>query len=152
MESELAQVSAIAHDLHDTMMAFRQKYGYGRAIAAPQIGVLKQIIYLNTGDLRQIIVNPVIKEASEEMMVLWDDCMSFPNLLVQVERHVSCVVDYRNEFWEERSLRLQGDLSELMQHEIDHLHGMLATMRAIDGESFALKSQIEHLTGSEFTN
>jgi peptide deformylase len=151
-ENELVQVRAIALDLHDTMKAFRQMYGYGRAIAAPQIGVLKQVIYINTGELRQVIVNPVISEPSEKMIELWDDCMSFPDLLVRVERHASCVVDYRNEFWEERSIRLKGDLSELIQHEIDHLHGILATMRAIDGTSFALKSQKGHLAGLAFAN
>jgi peptide deformylase len=151
-ESELAQLRAVVQDLLDTMMDFRQKYGYGRAIAAPQIGVLKQIIYLNTGELRQIIFNPVISEPSQEMIALWDDCMSFPGLLVRVERHISCVVDYRNEYWEERSFRLEGDLSELLQHEIDHMHGTLATMRAIDGASLALKSQKEHLVGASFAN
>lgn len=151
-ESELHQIGSIAQDLHDTMVAFRQERGYGRAIAAPQIGELKQIVYLNIGEIRQLFVNPVISEKSEEMIELWDDCMSFPNLLVKVSRHVSCVVDYRNEYWEGRSLRLEGDLSELMQHEIDHLHGILATMRAIDDSSFALKSQRKHLPGVAFAN
>ena len=152
MEDEIEQVRATAKDLHDTMMAFRLKHGYGRAIAAPQIGVLKQIIYMNTGELSQVIVNPSISEPSEKKIELWDDCMSFPDLLVRVPRHASCVVDYHNEYWEKRSLRLEGDYSELLQHEIDHLHGILATMRAIDGRSFALKSQRGLIPGASFAN
>jgi peptide deformylase len=86
-------------------------------------------------------VNPVLLDRSEEMMELWDNCMSFPDLLVRLRRHRRCRIRYRDLQWNEREMALEDDLSELLQHECDHLDGVLAVMRAIDGRSFAWASE-----------
>jgi peptide deformylase len=75
------------------------------------------------------------------MMEVWDDCMCFPDLLVRVLRHRRIRLTFRDLDWKGRSLDLEGDLAELLQHEYDHLDGILAVSRAIDGKSFALRSQ-----------
>ena len=75
----------------------------------------------------------------EEMMELLDDCMSFPNLLVRVRRYRHCVLRYLDENWEAREMKLDDDMAELIQHEYDHLDGILATMRGIDNKSFVMK-------------
>ena len=67
--------------------------------------------------------------------------MSFPELLVKVHRHQRCRITYSDENWKEQSMILEGDLAELLQHEVDHLDGILAVQRAINEKSFALKSQ-----------
>ena len=139
-EAELKQVRPIIQDLHDTLMAFRAKYNAGRAIAAPQIGALKRLVYMHIGE-PVVFINPVLDFKSPEMMELWDDCMSFPDLLVKVHRHQRCRITYRDENWTEQCIALEGDLSELLQHEVDHLDGILAVQRAIDHKSFALRSQ-----------
>jgi peptide deformylase len=59
---------------------------------------------------------------------------------------------YRDEHWAEHTIQVDGLLSELLQHEIDHLDGILAVSRAIDGSSFALQSQRQLLTGGSFAN
>ncbi len=146
--SELGFVREVVRDLHDTMMAFRAVHGWGRAIAAPQIGVARRLVYMHI-DRPTVFVNPVFSEESQEMIELWDDCMSFPDLLVRVRRHHSLRITYRDENWVERSQRLEGDLSELLQHEVDHLDGVLAVARAIDGSSFALQSQRHRLYDHE---
>ena len=69
-------------------------------------------------------------------MEIWDDCMCFPNLLVQVMRHKSLTINYLNENWQPQSWSMTDDLSELLQHEYDHLEGILCTMRAIDNKSY----------------
>ncbi|HKK73998.1 MAG TPA: peptide deformylase [Saprospiraceae bacterium] len=117
------------------VLEFRGKYGAGRAIAAPQVGVLKRLVVLNI-DQPVAIFNPELFAHSEETMELWDDCMSFPNLLVRLRRHQSVKLRFRDENWAEQVWTLEGDLSELLQHEVDHLDGILATTRAIDGASF----------------
>ncbi len=150
-QSELALAIAVGRDLHDTMKSFRARHALGRAIAAPQIGILKRIIYLHI-DRPWLIINPMIREMSEQMIELWDDCMSFPDLLVRVKRHLHFTLTYRDEQWAEHTLRIEGELSELLQHEIDHLYGVLAVSRAIDGASFALRSQRHLLTGAAFAN
>ena len=146
-ESQLDQIKPIIEDLHDTLMAFRQKYNAGRAIAAPQIGAMKRVVYMHIEE-PVVFINPVLDLKSTEMMELWDDCMSFPELLVKVHRHQQCRITYRDENWEEQSMVLEGDLSELLQHEVDHLDGILAVQRAIDDKSFALRSQ-RHLLENE---
>ncbi|MFW9843737.1 MAG: peptide deformylase [Candidatus Thorarchaeota archaeon] len=141
LRSEVDTLPAIIQDLHDTMMEFRKQYGVGRAIAAPQIGIMKRIIYMNI-DRPQVFINPALTNLSSEMIELWDDCMCFPDLLVKVKRHRSCTVEYYDEHWESQSLKTENDLSELLQHEYDHLNGILATSRAINGNSLSYRNQI----------
>ena len=148
---ELAFAQQVQQDLHDSMLAFRARYGWGRAIAAPQIGVLKRIVYLHV-DRPQLFINPQLSNLDPVLIELWDDCMSFPDLLVKVRRHRSARLAYRDENWQTQSLLIENDLSELLQHEIDHLDGILAVMRSIDGASFALQSQRHLLDPSGFAN
>jgi len=74
----------------------------------------------------------------DEMMEVWDDCMSFPELLVKVKRNKRCKIHYKDLDWKNNVL--EGDLSELLQHEYDHLDGILAVQRAIDNKSFKIKN------------
>ncbi|MEL7146665.1 MAG: peptide deformylase, partial [Bacteroidota bacterium] len=83
-----------------------------------------------------VFINPEVTNPSEEFIELWDDCMSFPNLLVKVKRHRTITLRYLDENWEHREWQMTNDLSELLQHECDHLEGVLCTMRAIDSQSF----------------
>lgn len=142
--SEISYFKSIAEDLHDTLMEFRAKHDAGRAIAAPQIGVSKRLIYMHI-DHPTVFINPVLDQLSDEMIELWDDCMSFPDLLVRVKRHRNCRITYRDLDWNGHSMQLEGDLSELLQHECDHLEGVLAVSRALDGQAFCLRSQWEHV-------
>jgi peptide deformylase len=142
---ELETIQSVVVDLHDTLINFRKQHGVGRAIAAPQIGVMKRLLYMSIGDVSNVFINPTLEDMSDEMMEVWDDCMCFPDLLVKVTRHRSCRIQYRNQDWKQDSVVLHGDLSELLQHEHDHLDGVLAVSRAIDGRSFALKGQQDFL-------
>ncbi|MEM6319735.1 MAG: peptide deformylase [Bacteroidota bacterium] len=134
-QEELTELQPVFRDLHDIILEFRAKYNAGRAIAAPQIGVMKRIICWNVTEPK-VLINPQLVDKSEELFELWDDCMSFPNLLVKLRRHKSCTVNFLDEHWQPQTWHLQDDLSELIQHEYDHLDGILATQRAIDERSF----------------
>ena len=146
-QDELHKLKEVVDDLHDTLMDFKKKYGAGRAIAAPQIGVMKRLIYMYI-DSPVVFINPALTDKSKDMMLVWDDCLCFPDLLVKVERHKSCSIAYLDMHWKEQKMRLEGDLSELLQHEYDHLDGILAVSRAVDEQSFALRSQRELLKAS----
>lgn len=135
---ELEQLRPVFTDLFDCIRGIRRDYGFGRAIAAPQIGVKKRLICMLT-DRPYVILNPSLEFVGDEMMEVMDDCMSFPNLLVRVRRYRHCILRYRDENWQEREIRMDDDMSELIQHEYDHLDGILATMRAIDSRSFVMK-------------
>ncbi len=124
--------------MFETILDFRKKYGVGRAIAAPQIGLHKRIICLNI-DIPVAMINPEISELSSEMFEIWDDCMSFPNLLVKVMRHKKLTLTFYDINWQKHTWHLEDDLAELIQHEYDHLDGILATQKAIDNQSFRWK-------------
>ena len=143
-ETEIEQIRPIIQDLHDTLMAFRQKYNAGRAIAAPQIGALKRLVYMHIGE-PVVFINPILDLKSAEMMELWDDCMSFPDLLVKVHRHQRCRITYRDEIGMNDAWHLRKISRNSCQHEVDHLDGILAVQRAIDHKSFALRSQRQFL-------
>jgi peptide deformylase len=135
------ETQEIIRDLGETLGDFRSRKGFGRAIAAPQIGASRRIIFMNAGQPLALI-NPAIIAASDEQMELWDDCFSFPDLMVRVRRSVEITVGYTDERGAAQRMTVRNDLSELLQHEIDHLDGILATDRAVDARSFALRSEV----------
>lgn len=135
LESELPLVADWVADLDNVMKEIRTKYNFGRAIAAPQLGIMKRLIYMNI-DKPIVFINPEFSDLSEEMFELWDDCMSFPNLLVKIKRHKYLTIKYLDENWQPQEWRMDDNLSELLQHEYDHLNGILCTMRAVDDKSF----------------
>ena len=138
LEQVAAEVSpddaALPHEIgqmHATLDAFRRNHGFGRAIAAPQVGIGKRLIAINLGTEPLALVNPEIIWRSEELFEVWDDCFSIPDRIVRVRRHKSISFRYRDEHWRERICeRIPPDLSELLQHEIDHLDGILMLARA----------------------
>jgi peptide deformylase len=134
-ERELDLVKECVADLDNVMTEIRARYNFGRAIAAPQLGIVKRLIYMKIHE-PVVYINPEIIYQSPEKFEVWDDCMCFPNLLVRVERHKSITVKYLDEDWYQQEQTLEDDLSELFQHEYDHLNGILCTMRAIDNKSF----------------
>lgn len=139
--SELKELKALVDRLHETLMAFREKYGAGRAIAAPQIGIRKRLIYLHTGK-PQVLINPLLENKSSETFEVWDDCLSFPELFVKVKRHRKCTIKFIDMEGHSQSWDIEDDMSELLQHECDHLDGILATQRAINNKSFKHRAGI----------
>ena len=137
-KEELESLKPVFTDMFDCIKAIRRDYGFGRAIAAPQIGVRKRLICILT-DRPYVIINPALEFLGDDMMELMDDCMSFPNLLVRVRRYRHCILRYRDENWLEQRMRMDDEMAELIQHEYDHLDGILATMRAIDNKSFVMR-------------
>jgi peptide deformylase len=125
-----------ARRLAAALERFRAEHGFGRAISAPQIGIPKRMIALNLGEGPFLIVNPILTTLDEESFTLWDDCMSFPWLMVRLQRHLRvklgfCDEEGRPQEWDS----VDRAVSELLQHEIDHLDGILAVDRAIDRRS-----------------
>jgi peptide deformylase len=136
-EADRPLIGGWVADLDAAMRAVRARYGFGRAIAAPQLGIMKRLIYMNTPATGPVtFINPTLTNLSPAQFELWDDCMSFPNLLVRVSRHESLTINYLDEHFEPQTWAMTGDLSELLQHEYDHLDGILCTMRAIDERAF----------------
>lgn len=127
--------------LESVLEAFRAKYGFGRAIAAPQIGLEKRFVALNLGRGPFVIVNPRVIEISPATMTMWDDCMSLPSLMVKVARAPSVVIEYTDAQGVDQQWQVENPaIAELLQHEIDHLDGLLAIDRALDKHSLVMRA------------
>jgi len=89
------ETGAMTRDLSETLAAFRESTGYGRGIAAPQIGQLRRIIFvrMQPSGFCGALINPEIAWASDSQIELWDDCFSFPDLMVRVSRAAQIRVD-----------------------------------------------------------
>lgn len=138
-----ARVIALLADLRDTLHQFRRDHGFGRGISAVQVGEPVRVIYLEFEGQPYCLLNPQYDWQSPASFRLWDDCFSFPNLMVQLERHEAVRVRYRDERGQDQVLEASGPLSELLQHEIDHLDGVLAVDRALDANSLCLREEWE---------
>jgi len=130
--------------LRQALDEFRNENGFGRGISAPQIGILKRMVALNLGQGCFIIVNPRITVRSKPKFTMWDDCMSFPHLLIRLERNLSIDIVYEDERGIEREWKgIDQARSELLQHELDHLDGILAVDHALDAMSIIYRSEYE---------
>lgn len=143
------EFKAQASRLLAALDTFRREQGFGRAIAAPQLGIPQRFIALRVPEWPSVIVNPVIVSRSEEQFSLWDDCLSFPYLLVKVLRSTSISVEYTAPDGERLCVeKMDLETSELLQHEIDHLNGVLAVDHAVDEGSLVSRSvfndRLEH--------
>lgn len=141
-----SETQELVADLADTLAHWRATTGYGRGIAAPQIGVLERVILLRLpGAEPWPLINPKIIARSDEKIVVWDACLSFLSIFMQVERHREITVQYQTRRGETREVNAaeEGNLSELLQHEIDHLDGILAIDRVIDVKTICTREQFE---------
>lgn len=122
----------------------------GVGLAAPQVGIEQKLLVLNpsgskddrSGEL--VICNPKIvrkkkKEFGEE------GCLSFPDIQADVERAVEITVLYQDINGDEQSLKCDGWLARIVQHEIDHLEGVFFVDRLTSGEKLRVKSQLLEL-------
>jgi peptide deformylase len=141
-----AQMRALVEDLADTLAYWRKTTGYGRGIAAPQLAVDLRVIFLRLpGEEPWPLVNPEITWRSEEKIVVWDGCLSFLSIFMQVERHREITVRYQDlrAEWHEVRASEKRNLSELLQHEIDHLDGILAVDRITDIRTMCTREEFE---------
>lgn len=102
----------------------------GVGLAAPQVGVAKRIVVADVADKDEPprplrLVNPEIVRASDERAVAEEGCLSLPDHFAEVERAAAVAVRYRDETGAAREIEAEGLLARCLQHEIDHLDGVL---------------------------
>ncbi|MFQ6074618.1 MAG: peptide deformylase [Candidatus Bathyarchaeia archaeon] len=138
----------LCRDLEDTLRHWRETTGYGRGIAAPQVGVLKRVIFLNAdGRTPWPLINPEVVWRSEEEIVVWDACFCCLSIFYQVPRAWRIRVAYQDLNGNRKMVEAEGDLSELLQHEIDHLDGVLAIDRVVDIKTVCAREEYEKRYG-----
>lgn len=113
-------------DLKDTLHELQRIHGKGGGLAAPQIGSLTRMVYVNARGRSLFLINPVIDARSDELFDVWDFCFSAgASFLAKVSRHLRISVDYQDATGSSVREECEGCFSELLQHEIDHLDGTL---------------------------
>lgn len=140
-----AATRLIADDLRDTLRVAKEKYKMGRALAAPQIGAPVRIVFVAIDKQRWTMINPEITDVGPDDFPVWDDCFSIPNLLVRVNRAYQITVSYTDLKGKQHAMPLEGPMAELLQHEIDHLDGIMMLDRPSGLDPFALRTEWQKL-------
>ncbi|HKH10200.1 MAG TPA: peptide deformylase [Rubrobacter sp.] len=124
---------ALTRLAEDMLATMRERDGVG--LAANQVGRLKRVLVAGIEeDGEYVIVNPLIEAASEETEVLSEGCLSIPGIQVDVERPVAVIVTGKNAAGEDLRIEAEDLLARVIQHEVDHLDGVLILDRT-DRES-----------------
>lgn len=135
--------------LGDMLETLRAEKGAG--LAAPQVFVSQRVFLAiiappeTEGQLPpvEVFINPRLVGVSEDSSEAWEGCLSFPELLVCVRRFRSVRVEYRNAFAEPSSLELFDFFARVVQHEHDHLEGILTIDRPLSTHHIIKASEIE---------
>ncbi len=134
--------------LQRALATCRCTLGFGRGIAAPQVGSSLRMIYTDT-DRGRLLINPRVVHASQETFALWDDCLSLPDLLVWVRRSRRLVLEYFDSSGTLREWVVTGAEAELLQHEMDHLDGLLMLDRAVGSNAVYTRSEYERQSAED---
>ena len=138
----------IIEDLKSTL-----EFGTGLGIAAPQIGVNKRIIVvcakkenIKYNDVEEIpitaMINPAWKNLLEDTDIQYEGCMSVPSIRGKVERYKNIELTYYNENGEKIVKKISGFFARLVQHECDHLDGIVFLEKVKGPNGFATVENI----------
>jgi len=114
------EIRSLADDMVETLI---KRVGYG--LAAPQVGVTKRLIVADVDEKLYVLANPVIVEMSEERVLGIEGCLSIPGIEAEVERAKRVRVEGLNLDAETIIVEAQDLLARVLQHEVDHLEGIL---------------------------
>jgi peptide deformylase len=123
-------------------MARLMHENHGIGLAAPQVGVLKRIIMADVGEGLLALINPGILE-QEGQDILEEGCLSLPEIQVQIDRNSTILVQGVDTEGKLKQMELNGLMSRVIQHEIDHLNGVLIIDYASVAEKFYLKEKLQ---------
>ena len=141
-------LQALITDLRDTMAARD-----GAGLAAPQIGVpLRVVLYGITANPRYpeappipetVLINPVLMPLGAESQLGWEGCLSVPGLRGQVQRAQRLQVAWRDIAGGHRTQKVEGFHARVVQHECDHLDGLLFVDRLQDSRAFGFTDELQ---------
>lgn len=145
IEHEVQELNDSANEIIDIMIkTLHATNGKGIGLAAPQVGILERIIIININceknkeDLK-VMINPIlIVDSSTEQIISEESCLSIPVYSGKVKRYSKISVEYMDHNLEQQELETDGSLSRVIQHEVDHLDGILFIDK-LEGGSFKKK-------------
>jgi peptide deformylase len=120
----------------------------GVGLAAPQVGLRTRLLVLNaTGEPAdaRAMVNPTIVGRSGPAVVFEEGCLSFPGIYAEIERPELCTVEYQDVDGNPQRLEAEGFESRIIQHEVDHLEGVLLVDRMSPADKHRHRAALEEL-------
>jgi peptide deformylase len=128
-----AEIRQLVRDMLQTMYS-----ADGIGLAAPQVGVHKQLIVIDCEPDKPenqplVLINPTIKKFSRDICVAQEGCLSIPGVYLDVKRPEAIEVSYKDEYGRPRTITATGLLSRAIQHEMDHLNGVMFVDRVENG-------------------
>ncbi len=119
------QTRKLLDDMLETMYA-----APGIGLAAVQIGILKRVIVIDVSKKDEkrnplFLINPLITFKSNETSAYEEGCLSLPGHFAEIQRPAKCEVDYFDYHGKKKHIKAEGLLSTCIQHEVDHLNGIL---------------------------
>jgi peptide deformylase len=120
-------VGRIDSEIQDIInrMFFTMHKHKGIGLAAPQVGIPLQIVIIQIKWLAEVFINPIIVDVDDEWIPLNENCLSIPNFTVSIKRASQVFVKSLNRFGKKQDFEATGLLARCLQHEIDHLRGIL---------------------------
>jgi peptide deformylase len=141
------ELHALLEDMHDTMQALT-----GAGLAAPQIAVPWRVVvfglkhnprYPNAEEVPYtVLVNPVLSPVDEQMEEGWEGCLSVPGMRGLVPRYRALRYQGCNHYGEPIDRTVSGFHARVVQHEVDHLDGILYPMRIADMRNFGFHEEL----------
>jgi peptide deformylase len=128
ISKDYKDLNEIISDMYDTMYASK-----GVGLAAPQIGLSIRLFIADGSpfedeevkDFKQVFINPVIKEENGELWKFNEGCLSIPNIREDVQRKKIVHIEYYDQEWKLTKKTFSGLAARIIQHEYDHIEGIL---------------------------
>ena len=143
-ESRTVEVDDELRKLVDRMIKIMHAAD-GVGLAAPQIGVLRKVIVFRFDKEEHVLINPEITWSSEETITEPEGCLSLASLAVDVERHEAVKVEGEDLEGNRKILELEGLKARILQHEIDHLQGLMVVNRCSREQRKDLMSRLRQI-------
>lgn len=116
------QIKKLITDMKETVVVAK-----GAGLAAPQVGRSERLCIAMIGKTMTPLINPVITWKSDTTAIAEEGCLSLPDLWLNVSRSTDIIVEFETEAGRKRELKLSGFDARVVQHETDHLDGILIT-------------------------
>jgi peptide deformylase len=120
----VGRIDAEIQGIIDRMFLTMYKHK-GIGLAAPQVGIPLQIVVINIKWLATVLINPVVHDMRDGIMNCKESCLSIPNYVASIERARYVKVRSLNRYGKKQDFEASGLLARCIQHEVDHLHGVL---------------------------
>jgi peptide deformylase len=142
------ELAALLVDMHDTMASLN-----GAGLAAPQIGIAQRVVIFGTGATNPrypdaepvpptVLINPHLEPIGEQIEQGWEGCLSVPGMRGLVPRYLQLRYGGFDEHGRPIDRRVSGFHARVVQHEVDHLDGILYPMRIVDMRYFGFNEEL----------